>query len=248
MSPNLWRHFFRVNSNRYEGNKHGKQGYFVLLVAAALSTLDFIALVSRLVGYTKAIRAGQELFTCRGAWDIVVLDREARTPASAAEYTNLVVADPEEYDAAELKAREIEDEDEPEPIHVRRAHFIEPIAISADHIETAQWANNVQPEVSPRSAASDRTFFGPQSPRGSQHSDDTLQEPSQWISPRKTSLLKRIGRGVFATVERILVFAGYLQVITGIVDYTGGCRAGYVNICLAHLISACSSLFCVCSY
>lgn len=230
--------------NRYEGNKHSIQGYLVLLLAVIISALDFVALVSRLVGYVKAVRFGEETFGVKAAWNVVVLDREARAPARAAEYTNLVVADPEECDTAELKAREIEEEGEPEPIHVRRAHFVEPIDtnIASDrrsgHDETAQWANNVEPhEVYPRSAASDRTLFGPRSPRGSLHSDETLHEATHWMSTTKTSLLRRIGRGVFATAERVLVFAGYMQFLTGIVDYTGGCRESYVNICLAHLIS-----------
>ena len=54
--------------------------------------------------------------------------------------------------------------------------------------------------------------------------------------------------------ERVLVFAGFAQVLSVIVVYTGkqayeylasplvtdcpgGCRGGYINVCLAHLIS-----------
>ncbi|TCD66945.1 hypothetical protein EIP91_000723 [Steccherinum ochraceum] len=233
----------KLTPNMYEGNKHSILGYFVLLFALVISAVDVIALAGRLVGYIKAIRSGEETFGVKAAWNIVVLDREQRAPANAAEYTNLVVEDPEEYDTAELKAREIEEEGESEPLHVRRARFVDPIdttaasAPSDPHDETAEWANNVEPhEVFPRSAASDRTLFGPRSPRGSLHSDETLQESSYWISTTKTSLLRRVGRGVFATAERVLVFAGYLQLITGIVEYTGGCRENYVNGCLAHLI------------
>lgn len=237
---------FPILHSRYEGNKHASQGYLFLFFACTLSAVDFIALVSRLVGYIKAIRSSEEIFSVKNAWNIVVLDREGRAPANAAEYTNLVVADPEEYDTAELKAREIEEEGETEPIHPRRARFVEPIdtQIASDrdgHDDTAQWANNVEPhkhEPYPRSAASDRTLFGPRSPRGSQHSDETLHETNHWISTTKTSLLRRIGRGAFATGERVLVFAGYMQLVTGIVEYTGGCRENYVNGCLAHLISA----------
>ncbi|THH33652.1 hypothetical protein EUX98_g527 [Antrodiella citrinella] len=219
----------KLTPNMYEGNKHGLQGYLILLLAVGISTMDLIALVSRLVGYITAVRSGEETFGVRAAWNIIVLDREAHTRADPAEYSNLV-AEPEEYDAAELKAREMEEEAEAEPIHIRRAHFVEPIDTSIapnhdnhddhdDHDETAQWANSVEPPGD----------------RGSLHSDDTLHETTHWIST-KTSLLKRIGRGIFATAERILVFAGYLQVVTGIVDYTGGCRQNWINGCLAHLI------------
>lgn len=71
----------------------------------------------------------------------------------------------------------------------------------------------------------------------------------------KRSLLQQIGTGVFATVERSLVVAGFGQLILGVVIYTGecspkpidigylihicpgGCRGNYTNGCLAHLIS-----------
>ncbi len=77
--------------------------------------------------------------------------------------------------------------------------------------------------------------------RDSMHSDDTLHESahrSSWSGLGKVGLLKKIGRIVFAVAERVLVFAGLFQVITGIVIYTGGCRQNWVNGCLAHLISA----------
>ena len=51
------------------------------------------------------------------------------------------------------------------------------------------------------------------------------------------SVLRFVGQAAFATAERSLVFAGLMQVTTGIVVYTGGCRGNYINGCLAHLIS-----------
>ncbi|CAL1701472.1 unnamed protein product [Somion occarium] len=227
----------KLTPNMYEGNKHALQGYLVLFLASLVSLFDIIALVGRSISYIRAVRSGQEHFSFKSCWNTIVLDREDRAAGNAAEYLNLVHEDPEEFDAAELKSREIEGAaEQAEPLHIRRAHFVEPIDTSAsavdEHHETAQWANNVFPQ----SATSERTLFGPRSPRGSLHSDETLQDNSYWKSVPKAPLLRRIGRGTFATTERVLVFAGLMQVLTGIVDYTGGCRGKWVNGCLAHLI------------
>lgn len=215
----------------------------MLFAASVLSTLDFIGLVGRLVAYVKAVRSGEEKFAFKSCWNVVVLDREDGTALTGAEYTNLVTNESDEYDAAELKVQEIEAEDQPQdqPSSIKRARFVEPINTTMDHPEgdedTVQWANH---EAYPRSATSERTLFGPRSPRGSLHSDETLRhEVGQWMRAKKTPLLKRIGRGVFATAERSLVFAGLMQTISGIVVYTGGCRQNWLNGCLAHLISAC---------
>lgn len=237
-----------TSSCRYEGQQHGSQGYFFLFVAAALSALDLIALGGRLYYYVKSIRSGDERFSFKTCWNTVVLDREsaARGVALGPEYANLVSEDLEEYDdAAELKAREIEgDASDDSPIHVRRAQVVEPIdtALSprSSSDEEGQWANDVpRHNPYPQSAASERTVFD-HSPRGSVHSDETLHETneaSSWKNMNKKAILKKIGRAVFGTAERALVFAGYMQVITGIVIYTGGCRENYINGCLAHLIS-----------
>ncbi|PIL36919.1 hypothetical protein GSI_00609 [Ganoderma sinense ZZ0214-1] len=86
------------------------------------------------------------------------------------------------------------------------------------------------------SAVSERTLFGSHSPR---RSSDSLHETGHvypWQGKDKRALARFIGRVVFATTERVLVFAGFLQVVTGIVIYTGGCRGNWGNGCLAHLI------------
>lgn len=211
-------------------------------MAVALSTVDLIALGGRLYFYVKSIRAGEERFSVKSCWNTVVLDRESEVRGVGAEYTGLVSEEPEELDAAELKARAIE-EDLEEPLHVRRAQFVPPIDTSASprssSEEVGQWANNTQRTPYPQSAASERTVFG-HSPRGSIHSDETLHEHAYGFGSKgvsKKAVLKKVGRGAFATAERCLVFAGYMQTITGVVIYTGGCRENYINGCLAHLIS-----------
>ena len=190
-----------------------------------------------------AIRRGEDKFSIKSTWNTVVLGRDEPSVRLSSEYTNLVAED--ELEAAELKTREIESEDsESETIHERRNQPMQPIqtvfdADDNDH-ETVQWANHVPRHARhpsyPQSAASERTLFGPRSPRDS---DDTLHVAAPWYSKSNQPwLVKKIGRALFATSERVLVFAGLMQVITGIVVYTGGCRQNWLNGCLAHLISA----------
>ncbi|EMD40617.1 hypothetical protein CERSUDRAFT_148812 [Gelatoporia subvermispora B] len=208
----------KLTPDMYEGSRHGSQGYGWLLFAVALSTLDVFAGVVRLVSYVRAIRKGEEKFSFKGSWNTVVLGRDSHYPADSAEYANLV--NEADLDDIELKTRDVEDA---EPIHT----------------EAGEWANDDAHHGSPRSAVSERTVFGNHSPR---HSDDTLHDlPPHTFAvlpsiSNKRSLLKKIGRTVFATAERVLVFAGFMQVLTGIVVYTGGCRGNFINGCLAHLI------------
>ncbi|KAF9815563.1 hypothetical protein IEO21_04563 [Rhodonia placenta] len=214
----------KLTPNMYEGARHGSQGYGWLAFAVALSTLDVLSMGVRFVQYVRAIRSGEERFGLKAAWGTVVLGREDHHLANGPEYINLV-AD-EEYAEAELKVRELESDDSVD---------------EEDHTETAEWANDVRRHSRqssyPQSAASERTLFGPRSPR---HSDDTLHEyPGRmaWIAGvKKPSTLKKLGTIAFATSERVLVFAGFMQLLTGIVTYTGGCRQNYINGCLAHLI------------
>lgn len=179
----------------------------------------------------------------KSTWNTVVLGRDEPSVRLSSEYTNLVTED-DELEAAELKTREIESEDsESETIHERRNQPMEPIhtvfdADDNDH-ETVQWANHVPRHARypsyPQSAVSERTLFGPRSPRDSH---DALHVAAPWYSKgNRPWLIKKIGRATFATSERVLVFGGLMQVITGIVVYSGGCRQNWLNGCLAHLIS-----------
>lgn len=201
--------------------------------------------VLRLVAYVRAIRAGEDRFAFKTLWNVVILDRDEHTAGAEAEYTNLVVEDPEELEDAELKAKDIEEESIP----VRHARVVAPIRTDLDmhqqddhdSDETAQWANDVRRHRRhhsyTHSAASERTLFGAHSPH---RSDDSLHETGHvypWQGKDKREVLRFIGRATFAVCERLLVFAGFMQVVSGIVVYTGGCRGGYINVCLAHLIS-----------
>ena len=212
----------------------------------ALSAVDLLSLVMRLVSHVGSIRRGEERFAFKTVWNYVVLDRDDRTSGVSTEYTNLITQEPEELEEAVLKAKDVDEEEEEtaEPLHVRRARVVEPIQTDIDmheHHDTVDWAHNVGRHARhpsyPHSAASERTLFGPHSPR---RSDESLHESGHvypWQGKDMRSVLRFVGQAAFATAERSLVFAGLMQVTTGIVVYTGGCRGNYINGCLAHLIS-----------
>ncbi|KAF8631161.1 hypothetical protein AX15_002500 [Amanita polypyramis BW_CC] len=94
------------------------------------------------------------------------------------------------------------------------------------------WSNGVRRHIR---RSSEGTIFDAESPIGS---DDTLSGLKSHARDHssKESKLSRMGNIAFAVVERVLVFAGFAQVLSGIVVYTGGCRGSYINVCLAHLI------------
>jgi len=144
-----------------------------------------------------------------------------------------VVHEPEEFEEAELKA--IDDvNDVTEPLHVRRNQDMQPLQTQGLE-RTVRWTNDVHQNHRHQynhSITSEGTLFGVSSP--TKYSDDTLDGMDNNVNVRP--LLHRIARGTFATAERALVFAGFSQLLTGIVVYTGGCRGGLINSCLAHLI------------
>ncbi|KAI0265166.1 hypothetical protein BC834DRAFT_843769 [Gloeopeniophorella convolvens] len=216
----------KLTPNMYEGQKHSAYSYLALAVALVLSAIDAFAGARRLLSYVRVLKTDDK-FTIRSFWNSVILGREERHTLGIndAEYTNLVVEEPEEME--DLK------------VHIHsdgRVVFAAAEGLN-DQDETAQWANHVRhsSDEFPETPASERTLFGPRSPRGSQHSDDTLHDHNRFS--KDVSLLRRAGQLAFATLERSLVFAGFAQLMHGVVIYTGGCRESYVNGCLAHVIS-----------
>lgn len=215
---------------RYEDQKHSQQGYFVLFASACLSILDLVALLGRLAAYIRS--RDHAKFNFKHFYRTVILGREEIPTGSVAEYAGLAVDAPEEFDEAELKVAD----DATEPLHVRRHRSMSPL--ETEHLDrTVHWTNDVHHNHRRQhSSASERTLFSAFSP--TKYSDGALDDMDthDHVKPR-LPLLRRMARGAFGTVERALVFAGYCQLLTGIVVYTGGCRQNYINGCLAHLIS-----------
>lgn len=187
-----------------------------------------------MIGYLRSIKSGDQHFTFSSFWNTAILGNGAPLLGSSAEYTTLVadVVD-EEYEEAELKGI-ITDSDQlgssPQPQGSRSPHK----AVSFDdeeyNAQTIEW--------SPQTPISDRTAVSGRFHRArnhSIHSDDTLHDIVSQVNEQKP-WYKKVGSAAFATLERGLVFAGFMQFLTGVVIYTGGCRGSHVNICLAHLI------------
>lgn len=206
------------------------------MAAVSLSIIDFLSLLGRIVAYFRS--GDRRMFVFKDFWRTVILGREELIVSSNAECTGLV-AEPEEYEYPKLEAVA-----EIQPLHVRRNQAMQPLQMQ-DSVSMEQravhWANDGYDHERAQSATSDRTFIGILSPQ-KQFSDDTFYDDDshdETTIPR-ASLTLRIGRLVIDTVERVLVFAGFAQLLSGIVVYTGGCRENYVNGCLAHLISCVS--------
>lgn len=206
-----------LNSIRYEGNVHGTQGYVILLLAGMISFLDLFALTARVISYIRSIRSGDSNFSIASFWSVAVLGKDEPS-GSTAEYAGLVVEDPEEFEEQELKtaSQEVSPVPRPRPTPIKTVSFDD---------DTENWA---------QSAASDRTLFN-HLRNQSVHSDETLHDLTAQMT-EYVPWYRKFGRAAFATLERVLVFAGFMQLLTGIVVYTGGCRGMWTNGCLAHLI------------
>ncbi|EIN10584.1 hypothetical protein PUNSTDRAFT_125363 [Punctularia strigosozonata HHB-11173 SS5] len=212
----------KMTPNMYEGQVHSSHGFAVLLVAAVLSVIDALAFFVRLFNYLRSVRANPGTFSFKSFWRIVFLNQDEHGLGSSAEYAGLVLEeDPEELEEHQLhKLGELETVFNVDDVH-------------DNHNPTSEWVNGNRPTVHRQnSGSSDR----------SRHSEETLRDPTtpvrtHFSRPRpRTSLVLRIGNGIFATMERVLVFAAWAQVTEGIVVYTGGCRQNYLNGCLAHII------------
>ncbi|PPQ77379.1 hypothetical protein CVT25_010960 [Psilocybe cyanescens] len=211
----------KLTPNMYEGPGtalgavHGSQGYYLILVAISLSTLDIIAAIQRFIAFLKSPDKSLKTF-----WRHVVRKEEIDFGASP-EYVGLIADEPEDFTTPKTFRHSVE------------MHDVELNDIDRSHTE--QWADAVHRHQKNYSMASEATVFGTHSPG---HSQDTLHDSkSRPKSLSRFERLQSIGRIAFATVERTLVAGGFAQLLLGIVTYSaGGCRENYLNGCLAHLI------------
>lgn len=127
---------------------------------------------------------------------------------------------------------------EPEELHDSPTRMAsEPSSpVDDEQTRTVQWAvdavnRRAHGHQRTSSAHSDRTLLGLTSPSRGESGE------FQKTLTVKESLVWRLAEQTISVVERVLVFAGFMQVLSGIVVYTGGCRVTYLNGCLAHLIS-----------
>ena len=207
---------------------HCTHGYLVLALAFTLSAIDAFAAAGRVVAYIRFIERNGQL-SVRSFWNRVILSQgdDHVRGINNTEYTSLVLEDAEELD---------------ESPKARAYHHHRCVATAANDAnihdgESIQWVDKVwrSTEELPETPVSDRTFMSHRSSRGSQDSDDTLHDQGRAVKDTLPS--RRLGRLAFGSLQRFLVFAGFAQLMHGIVIYTGGCRGNYLNGCLAHIIS-----------
>lgn len=185
---------------------HRSQGYAVILLALSLSTLDIIAAIRRFLLFIRSQDRSLKSF-----WNVVVKKQEP--VSSNATYAGVVSEEPDEFESAKMLR---------ESIDLQEMN-------SNDVDNTEQWANDVRHHQRGYSIASERTIFGTHSPG---HSSDTFLDAQTRKASllRSRSLLHRTGSVAFAVVERSLVIAGFVQLLLGIVIYTGK----YVPFLIVH--------------
>ena len=189
------------------GSVHGTQSYLIILVALSLSAVDIFAAARRIITCLRSPNRSPGAF-----WRYVI--KKEHVLGTSPEYSGIIADEPEEYDSSKLPRDSLE---------LQRVSLTASDDQSDDHHNshpTEQWAHAVHRHQRHYSTASDGTVFGSHSYG---HSQDTLDElkSGHGILPRR-SFLSRIGRAVFAVVERSLVIAGFAQLLVGIVVYTGG--------------------------
>jgi len=179
------------------GTVHRSQGYLIILVAISLSTIDIISTARRLLNFIKSPNKSlNNLWRC-------IVNKEVEN-LKTSEYDALIPNEPENYSTAKIARDSVELDDFEQNNDM-------------DTRETGQWTNTVHQHHRHYSINSERTMFEPHSPT---HSEDTLHDNKirQNIVSR---MLRLVGHGAFAVVERSIVFAGFAQLLIGIVTYTG---------------------------
>ncbi|KAH6915294.1 cytoplasmic protein [Coprinopsis sp. MPI-PUGE-AT-0042] len=196
----------KVTPNMYEGSVHGKQGYLIMLVTVLISAVDFVQNARRVLLFSQG-----ENKTFKHFWRFVILQKDDDLGVEA-EYTGLIVEDPEEFDFHKLQRRE---SDETQVVEE----------------EGDEWVNGVQRHRRISSHLSEATIVA------RSNSDDTLNEiGGKGVERKKKGWATRLTGLAISGVEYILVVAGMAELLVGIVVYTGGCRQNWINGCLAHLI------------
>ncbi|KAJ6582101.1 cytoplasmic protein [Mycena capillaripes] len=199
----------KLTPDMYPNASHARQGYYVLFIALAVTLIDTLGVICRIVRFVRSAKH----YTLKG-FAQALLDRQDSDQRADSEYIRLIGACAEVDPADEVKS------------HRHSYHNSDfPSAEDFDYRASEQPAH-----VRLDSVASDPTRCGPSFPLMHETQPDISSTP-------RIPLLRRIGRAAFAATERALVFAGFALLLTGIVIYTGGCRSNYLNNCLAHLIS-----------
>lgn len=125
------------------------------------------------------------------------------------EYDALIPNDPENYNTAKIARDSVELDD------FERNNNMNP--------HEGQWANTIHEHHRNSSINSERTVYDePRSPTSPTHSEDTLHDVKiRQNTHSRRALLRLLAQSAFAFFERFIVFAGFAQLLIGIVTYTG---------------------------
>lgn len=200
---------------RYDGSKHGVQGYWILAIANLVTLFDLAKFFRRAINYVR----DNSHYGLKSFWTQVIGGREV-LHGSEHEYSELVA-----HESEDLQYSPTRMSSEPSS------------PIKEEDSRTVQWATDAANRRGHHrrnlSVHSDRTLLG----HASLNSDGEVPKYRVTAETRKAFGWRLAGTMV-SVLERVLVFAGFVQVLSGVVVYTGGCRVSYLNGCLAHLISA----------
>lgn len=178
--------------------------------------------------FFRAIKSDDRKFTFYSLWNTAILGKDVPVIGSKAEYATLVT-DPDEgeYELEEVELRGVTPDSDQLPSSKRSRSPPKPVSFDEDHnVETVDWSPTSDTTTVPGRFHARHYSIS---------SDETLHD----VIPQsngKNAWYRKVGTASFDTLERFLVFAGFVQLLTGIVVYTGGCRGTHINICLAHLI------------
>jgi hypothetical protein len=181
--------------------------------------------------FLRAIKSGDRKFTFSSLWNAAILGKDVPVLGSKAEYAALVTdLDEGEYELEEAELRGvISDSDQLPSSRQPQRSRSPPKAVSFDedhNVETVEWSPTSDANAVPgRFHARHHSIS----------SDETLHDLVPQSNSKKP-WYRKVGTAVFATLERVLVFTGFVQLLSGVVVYTGGCRGTHINVCLAHLI------------
>lgn len=159
--------------------------------------IDGFAIFRRIIAF---FWNGQQ-FSIKAFWKSAILGKEHFS--FGPEYEGLVSEEADRFD----KEITLSPNSDSAELDVRTQGF---------QMDTVRWANDVHRQHSrQQSSASDGTLYD--SPTCAR-SVDKLEDSR---STSKVGLLRQVGNGSFAVLERVLVFAALGQLLSGVIVYTG---------------------------
>lgn len=234
----------KLSPNLYEGSSHGAVGNVLLLLVNVIGIIDALPLIRRLYDF---VRGGPAEWTPSRLYHFVLCGREEepRRWMDDNEEEIKLTADPEEIQHSPIEPAN--------PEHAQQVHN----GLSMLRFNTASaWVNQGESSTSTPSRHS-REFSQQNGSPLSRHSigsEATLHDlgsPSRswpmFSSPKLSMHEVTSKRGwnawldwtadwAFNIAERIMIPFAWGVALTGGAVYTGICRGGYLNGCLAHFI------------